>query len=298
MYPHNRRELRSCYSRAAWALLAFTVLMQLFVYLSYIPYLLGAYDIYYSSWYEEVANALIIYPAGILAFGLILRPLPKPRLHGKPPKARDVIVCIIVAMGFLYIASSVTDFMLAGTDTVDYANESVAEESFWMAMLFTVILAPLFEEILFRKLLLDRLLFLGDWSALLISALFFGLFHTNLYQFLYATTTGLVLGYVHIMTGKMRWKVGLHMFVNLFCGVLIGYLPDYDWIWILVELFIVFTMVFAVVYVIVKKPWRNFYAGPMTQVPATEKRAACLTSVPMWVCIAIHLGLSVYYIMT
>ena len=296
MYPQNRRELRSCYSRAAWALMAYLVLMELFIYLSYIPYFLGAYDLYYSVGYDEAVNAVIVFFPGIIAFGLVLRPLPKPRIHGKPPKAKDVIVCLIVAMGFLYIASTVTDFLLAGTETVDYANESVAEEPFYMALIFTVIIAPLSEEFLFRKLLLDRLLFLGDWSALLVSALFFGLFHTNLYQFLYATAVGLVMGYVHIMTGKMRWNVGLHMFINLFCGVLIGYLPDYDWVWILVELFIFFTMIFAIIYVLIKRPWRRFYSGPMAKVTPGEKRIACFTSVPLWVCIVVHLGLSVYYI--
>ena len=127
MYPQNRRELRSCYSRAAWALMAYLVLMELFIYLSYIPYFLGAYDLYYSVGYDEAVNAVIVFFPGIIAFGLVLRPLPKPRIYGKPPKAKDVIVCLIVAMGFLYIASTVTDFLLAGTETVDYANESVAE---------------------------------------------------------------------------------------------------------------------------------------------------------------------------
>ena len=154
MYPQNRRELRSCYSRAAWALMAYLVLMELFIYLSYIPYFLGAYDLYYSVGYDEAVNAVIVFFPGIIAFGLVLRPLPKPRIYGKPPKAKDVIVCLIVAMGFLYIASTVTDFLLAGTETVDYANESVAEEPFYMALIFTVIIAPLSEEFLFRKLLL------------------------------------------------------------------------------------------------------------------------------------------------
>ena len=297
MYPLSRQELRHRYSVAAWSLLAFTALLEGFSFLYALPYYLGNYDLYYNDWYQNLANCLIVYPAGFIAFGLILRKFPKHRLAELPaPGVTDIVQGIVVALGFLYTASYLTDFLLEDTNTVDYANEAVAEEPLHIAILFTVILAPLIEEILFRKLLLDRLLFLGDWSALVISSLFFGLFHTNLYQFLYATTVGLVLGYVHIMTGKMRWNVGLHMFINLFCGVLIGYLPDEDWVWEIFSLAVTFCIVFAVIYVIRKRPWREFYPGPMNWFTAEDKRLACLTSVPFWLCVALHLGLSVYYI--
>ncbi|MCD7946298.1 MAG: CPBP family intramembrane metalloprotease [Clostridiales bacterium] len=295
-FPQTKQELRHYYSMAAIALLVFTVLVEVAVQLYYIPYYLGNYRLFYSDWYYYAMDAIVIYPAGFIAFGLVLRNFPRPRLVKSPdPSAGQIFSGIAVGVGLLYLASIFTQMILADTDTVDYANEAISQEPLLVALLFTVVVAPIFEELLFRRLLLDRLLFLGDWSALLISSLFFGLFHTNLYQFFYATAVGLVLGYIHIMTGEMKWNIGLHMFINFFCGVLVDYLPDSDLVWGIFDAAIYLCIGYAIFYLLAKKPWRNLYPGP-TSWSASEKRSACLTSIPFWLCVVAHLWLSVYYI--
>ena len=93
-----------------------------------------------------------------------------------------------------------------------------------MSALFvlTVILAPFFEELLFRKLLIDRMNVYGQGTAIVTTALMFGLFHGNLSQFFYAMALGLVFGYVYTKTGKMRYSVLMHMIINFWGGIVSG----------------------------------------------------------------------------
>ena len=94
------------------------------------------------------------------------------------------------------------------------------DDSLPLRILFLVILAPLIEEFVFRRVFIDRMRPYGEKLAVVTSALMFGLFHGNLSQMFYAFALGLVFGYVYLRTGKLRYSVGLHMFINFFGGVL------------------------------------------------------------------------------
>lgn len=288
--------LRRCYSQVSLALIAYTALTQVTLLLVYLPYLLGDFELFFNDWYYYLSDAMVFYPVGFLIFGLMLRHLPIPRVEkSSTPRLGQILSCAVTALGVLYWSSTFTDLLLAQTETVDYANQAIAQEPLLFSLVSTVLLAPLCEELIFRRLLLDRLLFLGDWSALLISAFFFALFHTNLYQFFYAFTVGLILGYVRIMTGRVGWSILLHMFINFFCGVLPSYIPQAEWADVLLCLVVMGSMAYSVAFLLIQRPWRNLYSGPLP-VTGGEKAKACFTSVTFWLCVAIHLGLSIYYI--
>ncbi len=74
-----------------------------------------------------------------------------------------------------------------------------------------VVMAPVCEEVLFRKLIIDRIRRYGDKAAILVSAIIFGLCHGNFYQFFYAFGIGLVFGYIYTRTGRIRYTIGFHM---------------------------------------------------------------------------------------
>ena len=82
------------------------------------------------------------------------------------------------------------------------------------------ILAPIFEELIFRKLLIDRLSRYGSFIAIIVSGLFFGLFHGNFSQFFFATGIGLLFAFLYAKTGKIHLTIILHMIVNLFSSVI------------------------------------------------------------------------------
>lgn len=84
----------------------------------------------------------------------------------------------------------------------------------------TVILAPIIEEFTFRYFALNKLRRFGDKTAIIVTAVAFGLFHLNFEQAIYATTIGLILGYVACKTGRIRYTIILHAMINFFGGVL------------------------------------------------------------------------------
>ena len=73
------------------------------------------------------------------------------------------------------------------------------------------------EELLFRKLLLDRVSVFGDRTAILLSGVVFGLAHGNFYQFFYAFGLGSIFAWVYLRTRRIRFSILLHVLIN-FCG--------------------------------------------------------------------------------
>ena len=89
----------------------------------------------------------------------------------------------------------------------------------WLNLLLISIIGPIFEEIIFRKLLIDRTIKYGAKVSILLSALLFGLFHGNLNQFFYAFLLGGFFAYIYIKTGKIKYTMILHIIVNLMGSV-------------------------------------------------------------------------------
>ncbi len=93
--------------------------------------------------------------------------------------------------------------------------ETVAGDTDTFSMfLYASILAPVWEELLFRGYVLRTLRPFGKRFAVVSSALLFGLFHGNLLQTPYAVLMGLILGYMTVEYSVI-WAVLLHMFNNL-----------------------------------------------------------------------------------
>ena len=90
----------------------------------------------------------------------------------------------------------------------------------WLNLALISIIGPIFEEILFRKILIDKTIKYGARISIIISALLFGLFHGNVNQFFYAFLMGGVFAYVYIKTVKIIYPIILHLIVNLMGSVI------------------------------------------------------------------------------
>ena len=92
-------------------------------------------------------------------------------------------------------------------------------------ILLAVIMAPIFEEIVFRGIIQKGLMNKGmkPWKAIIISAVIFGLVHGNPWQFVGAVLLGSVLGLVYYKTKSLLLSILLHAFNNLCSAILIFY---------------------------------------------------------------------------
>lgn len=178
------------------------------------------------TWLLNLVSTVPLYVVALPLCWLMIRKLPRsvPTPDVLPLRGLGSLFLICL---FLTYACNILGSMLmtviqtiTGTTAVNAVDALLEDISIWETVLFMVILAPLGEELIFRKLILDRLRDYGEKSAILISALIFGLFHGNLTQFPYAFVLGWVFGYVYLRTGRLRNTILLHMAVNTVGGLL------------------------------------------------------------------------------
>lgn len=84
------------------------------------------------------------------------------------------------------------------------------------------LLPALIEELVFRGCVLRLLRSYGDWFAVVISAVLFGLMHGNLRQLPFATFVGLILGWLYVATNNI-WLPMLVHFINNSISVVCEY---------------------------------------------------------------------------
>ena len=77
------------------------------------------------------------------------------------------------------------------------------------------ILPAVFEELLFRKFLIDRTIRHGEFISCAMSGIMFGLWHGNFQQFFFAFFVGVLFVFVYIRTGNIIYTMILHASMNL-----------------------------------------------------------------------------------
>ncbi len=168
-----------------------------------------------------------MYPAAVPLTGLLMRWVPSAGQVGKERWGIGKLAGFFVfSMGILY-AGNLVGVMLMGVAGI-IKGEPIANDMQEMItsmnpgaiLLSAVIVAPVMEELVFRKFLLDRIAGYGHWTAMLVSGVIFGIAHGNFYQFFYAFGLGMVFAYIYLHTGKIRYTIGFHMIINFWGSIL------------------------------------------------------------------------------
>ncbi len=145
----------------------------------------------------------------------------KDHLNYKPAYWMLLPLIIIVAYAFL-IVGEFTIFLLPEPTGIwkklfDALNETMSSifNHQIAGFLMVAVAAPILEETLFRGIILKALLKKhAPYTAILWSAIAFGIFHLNPWQFLYATVLGLLLGYIYWKTKSLFYPILIHMLLN------------------------------------------------------------------------------------
>ena len=202
-------------------------------------------------WFNWVLSLVPLYLFALPAMYLVLKGIEKaphndtyeknPTAICEPPSVLQKprltvkmwLVMLVVSFGFTYIGSFISNFIMAIMTLVtghDYQNALVGLTENTPAIvtfIFACVLAPIGEEFIFRKLLIDRTRRYGDTVAILVSAISFALFHGNLFQLFYAFFLGMAFAYMYTLSGKLYWSILAHISVNTIGGLLVPMLADY-----------------------------------------------------------------------
>ena len=165
-----------------------------------------------------VPQYLVAMPVGILMMRKLPAEAPAPVNMGRKNFWIFLSICFFLTYTGSFLGNFLSGSLSGGS--ADNALDAYTLDTNPIKVLFLVVLAPLFEELVFRKYLIDRTRIHGEKMAVFLSALTFGLFHMNLYQFFYAFMLGWLFAYIYIRTGKLRYPVIMHGIVNFFGGVI------------------------------------------------------------------------------
>lgn len=174
-------------------------------------------------------------PVALYLFALPVLLLVIGRMKADKPQKRKMgfgvwLLILFISFGLMYIGAYTGNFFMSAVSNIvgyDYSNalnSLIDYDQLWITAIFVVIVAPVGEELVFRKLIIDRTKKYGAFVSIFFSALVFGLMHGNFYQFFYAFAVGLVFGYVYYNTGKIHLTIGLHAAVNFIGSILTAYL--------------------------------------------------------------------------
>lgn len=167
---------------------------------------------------------LPIYVLGVPAALLVMRAVPAERVEPQKLGAGKLPLYLLMCFPIMYggnLIGTILSGMFSGGASENPLTGLVLGETSWIQIIVLAVLAPLFEEFIFRKQLIDRIGRYGEKTAILFSGLTFGLFHGNLYQFFYAFALGALFAWIYTRTRKLRYSVILHMIIN-FIGSVVG----------------------------------------------------------------------------
>ena len=145
---------------------------------------------------------------------------------GKPYKSRNTALIIIGGLGLCYLGSLISSYIavffesagfefysrneiLAGVDTPDSLPALV------LMIIHSALMPAFVEEFAFRGILLQPLRAWGDWFAIIISAVLFGMMHANMTQVPFAIIAGIALGFATVVTGSLWTSICIHFLNNL-----------------------------------------------------------------------------------
>ncbi|WP_415326443.1 lysostaphin resistance A-like protein [Chryseobacterium sp. MMS23-Vi53] len=184
-------------------------------------------------WFMMLSNA-IVFVSAIVAFDfIIVRRTTGKRLNFNfsPTNFYTYLLVFPLMLGMMFIAEFITaQIPTTGPvfgDLYEYFNDLMAQltDDPIVMVLTAVIMAPIFEEIIFRGIIQKGLMNNGvkPWKAIVIASIIFGLVHGNPWQFAGATLLGCVLGLVYYKTKSLLLPMLLHGFNNLCSTLLVTY---------------------------------------------------------------------------
>lgn len=178
-----------------------------------------------ASWFTWAIIFISVVGIGLPVFYLAIRNIPAEQ----PGEVKKL--GILKFLGIFFIAAAgmylsnffavLINLLIAaakGEEVMNPLAEVIGGSSIIYTFIYTGFVAPIVEEVIFRKILLNRLRRFGDLPAILLSAFAFGLFHMKLSQFIYATVLGIIFAYVTLKTNTIRYAIFLHIMINLIGG--------------------------------------------------------------------------------
>jgi len=175
-------------------------------------------------WVRAMPNYLVSFPLMLLLFAKLPGKIPEKRrlklhqfLGGFTCSIGVTLTCnLIMTLLTAWIGS------LLKTEIQNRTLEILKQIDLSSGLIVVSLCAPIWEELIFRRMLITRTLKYGEGISILLSGLAFGLFHGNLIQSFYAFGLGLCLGYIFVKTGNVLYTIAIHLMINFNTSIILA----------------------------------------------------------------------------
>ncbi len=186
----------------------------------------------FPQWQDDVTLLLVVSMVPLYLIGfpfsfVLMRNKDVPSVEKHPMTAGQLVVSFLICYGIMIVGNLIGlgltagIGLLKGSPVQNALLNVITGGSLWVTAIFTVLCAPVFEELLFRKLICDKVVKYGEGITVMLSGLIFGLFHMNFNQFFYAFFLGCFFAFLYVKTGCLKYTILLHMAIN-FWGTVLG----------------------------------------------------------------------------
>lgn len=132
---------------------------------------------------------------------------------------KNISLLVLLGIGCQFFVSGLMSFIMPHlgelSETYTEVLKGITSANSLAVFLFTVVIAPVSEELVFRGVILHKAgRTMPFFMANVLQALLFGIVHQNMVQGVYAALLGLLFGYVYRKFHSILASILLHVFVN------------------------------------------------------------------------------------
>lgn len=170
---------------------------------------------------QPLFRLFVLYGVGLALFLWIIRGIPSTKPTQKALQLPQILLCFLLQFSALLLVALINMLgHLTGT-SASTQMQSVSP----MNIVLLLLLAPLLEEFVFRKILADKLLIYGEGLFILASSFFFAVIHgfpLGISQMIYTFCLGMIWSYAYVMSGNVWIPILLHSLSNAFGSVFLS----------------------------------------------------------------------------
>lgn len=167
-----------------------------------------------------ITTVLSIYCIGFPLLYLLTKNLPDKQIEKKKLSFKKFLYYVLLMFGCMFVGNMVgmpIHLILSlpskmkgmrGLLGIIYGINPI------VSILVVAVCAPIFEELICRKILVSKLAVHNEYLAIIASGLVFGLLHGNFQQGAFAFFIGCLFAYVYLNTGKVKYTMFLHAVLN------------------------------------------------------------------------------------
>ena len=129
--------------------------------------------------------------------------------------AKNLSMLVVITFAVQGLAT-IVNALFCGWENAFLIDSGEKHEIVWSMIVYSVLIAPILEEVLYRGMVLTNLERYGKGFAIVASALLFALIHNDVSGILFGFAFGIITGYI-TAEYSIVWSIGIHIINNLCC---------------------------------------------------------------------------------